>query len=75
MAVPMERLKVWVRYVKPWGPRWRRWRIVSSSGPAAVEFPELSSASRTCLGVKGGKERSRGNLPIRRWSRRADGSR
>ena len=37
-ALAIEILKILVRYEMPWGPRCLRWRMVSPSGPVAVEF-------------------------------------
>lgn len=46
----------------PDGPRFLKWRIVSPSGPGAVEVPEALNAARTMSGVKGLKLKVRGCL-------------
>ena len=44
----------------PDGPRLRRWRMVSPSGPGAVEEPEATRASETIVVLKGWKRGSSG---------------
>jgi len=58
-ACAIDRLKRWVKYWIPAGPRWRRWWMLRLSGPSAVEVPDSFMASRTSCGVKGLKLWSR----------------
>ena len=49
MLIPAtERLKSSVRKAKPCGARWRRWSLVSPSGPWAEEEPAFLMAARAC---------------------------
>ena len=57
-AREIERLKVWVRYCMPAGPRCFKCKIVSPSGPVAVEFLHWWMTVAVWLAVNGVKERS-----------------
>ena len=60
LACWIDRLKRWVRYWSPWGPRCLRWWMVRPSGPGARELPLSRMALETESIVKRERLVSRG---------------
>ena len=52
-ACAIARLKRWVKYWSPAGPRGWSWWMLRLSGLSAFEVPEALMASRTSCGEKG----------------------